>query len=73
LHVKLPTPFCRIFLIRPNSATISSGAFCKYDYSNKYPSILLHSLPTQILLPGESTMGIPLATLPPLHVVKAML
>jgi hypothetical protein len=75
LHVKLPTRFRRIFLIGPNSVTISSGALNTTTRTNtrNSVSILLRSPPTQILPPGESTMGVPLAALPPLRVVEAML
>ena len=62
LHVKLPTRFCRILLRHfvVNTTT-------RTNIRNSV-SILL-----QILLPGESTMGVPLAAPPPLRVVEAML
>ena len=67
--------FAEFFLIGPNSVTISSGALNTTTQTNtrNSVSILLHSPPTQILPPGESTMGVPLAALPPLRVVEAML
>jgi len=34
--------FAEFFLIRPNSVTISSGAFYKYNYLNEHPQFNIH-------------------------------